>query len=77
MVLRQSVVLVAAGVVAGLLAALAATRPIASQLYGLKPTDPITLAAATLFILAVAALAAYIPARRAMRVDPLVALRYE
>jgi predicted permease len=77
MVLRQSVGLVAVGVVAGLLAAMAATRLIASQLYGLKPTDPLTLGFATFFMLAVAALAAYLPARRATQVDPMVALRYE
>jgi predicted permease len=77
MVLRQSVGLVALGVVAGLLAALATTRLIASELFGLKPTDPLTLSLASFFMLAVAALAAYLPARRAMKVDPLVALRYE
>jgi predicted permease len=77
MVLRQSVGLVAVGVVAGLLAAMAATRLIASELYGLKPTDPLTLGFATFFMLAVAALAAYLPARRATKVDPMVALRYE
>ena len=77
MVLRQSVALVAVGVAVGLAAALAATRLIVSELYGLKPTDPITLGLATCFMLAVAALAAYLPARRATKVDPMVALRYE
>jgi predicted permease len=77
MVLRQSVGLVALGVVAGLVAAVATTRLIASELFGLKPTDPLTLAFATFFMLAVAALAAYLPARRATKVDPMVALRYE
>jgi ABC-type antimicrobial peptide transport system permease subunit len=69
--------LVAAGLVAGLLASLASTRVIASELFGLKPTDPITLAFAMFFMLAVAGLAAYLPARRATKVDPMVALRYE
>ena len=77
MVLRQSIALVALGVVAGLLAAMATTRLIASELYGLKPTDPLTLGFATFFMLAVAALAAHLPARRATKVDPMVALRYE
>jgi predicted permease len=77
MVLQQSVVLVAAGTVVGLLAAMATTRLIASELYGLKPTDPLTLALAALFMLAVGAFAAYLPALRATKVDPTVALRYE
>jgi predicted permease len=77
MVLRQSIALVALGVVAGLLAAMVTTRLIASELFGLKPTDPLTLGFATFFMLAVAALAAYLPARRATKVDPMVALRYE
>jgi predicted permease len=77
MVLRQSVGLVAVGVVAGLLVAMATTRLIASELYGLKPTDPLTFGFATFFMLAVAALAVYFPARRATKVDPMVALRYE
>src|SRR5208337_2062211 len=71
MVLRQSVGLVALGVVAGLLAAMATTRLIASELYGLKPTDPLTLGFATFFMLAIATLAAYLPARRATKVDPM------
>jgi ABC-type antimicrobial peptide transport system permease subunit len=77
MVLRQSVALVAVGVVGGLLAAMATTRLIASELYGLKPTDPLTFGLAAFFMLAVAAFAAYFPARRATKVDPMVALRYE
>ena len=77
LVLRQSFVLVVVGVVAGLLAGIGATRLIASQLYGLKPTDPLTLGVAALLMFAVAALAAYLPARRATKVDPMVALRYE
>ena len=77
MVLRQSVGLVAVGVVVGLLASMATTRLIASELYGLKPTDPLTFGFATFFMLAVAVLAVYFPARGATKVDPMVALRYE
>jgi predicted permease len=77
MVLLQSFVLVVGGAVAGLLAGIATTRLIASQLYGLRPTDPLTLGMAALLMFAVAALAAYLPARRATKVDPMVALRYE
>jgi predicted permease len=77
MVLQQSLVLVAAGTVVGLLAAIATARLIGSELYGLKPTDPLTLALAAFFMLAVGAFAAYLPALRATKVDPTVALRYE
>jgi predicted permease len=77
MVLRDSAVLVLAGSVLGLAAALAATRVIRSQLYGLTPHDPATLGAAALLLLAVTLGAAYLPARRASRVDPLIALRNE
>ncbi|PYV24652.1 MAG: hypothetical protein DMG24_10900, partial [Acidobacteria bacterium] len=65
------------GIAAGILAASGASRLISTLLYGLKPTDPLTMAAAALLMVAVAALAGYIPARRASRVDPMVALRYE
>jgi ABC-type antimicrobial peptide transport system permease subunit len=77
MVLGESMLLVAAGVVIGLGLSLAAGRMIASQLFGLEPTDPATMVAAMLVMLAVSAMAGYLPARRAARVDPMVALRYE
>jgi predicted permease len=77
MVLRRALVLVAIGTIAGLAAAFAVTRLVASELYGLKPSDPLTLGLATLALLGVAALAAYLPAREATKIDPIVALRYE
>ena len=77
MVMRESLLLVAVGVAIGIPVALAATRLVASVLYGLKASDPVTIAAAALAMVAVAALAGYLPARRAAKVDPMVALRYE
>lgn len=77
MVLREALLLVAIGAAAGLFASLGLSRFVASQLYGIQPTDPRTLAAAAALLLAVAASAAYIPARRASRVPPMTALRTE
>jgi predicted permease len=77
MILRESIVLVAAGIAAGITAALASSRLIAALLFGLQPTDPATIGLAVLLLLAVSALAGYLPARRAARVDPMVALRTE
>jgi len=77
MVIRQGIVLIATGTVIGLTAALAMTRFIAGELYGVKPNDPATLLMAIVLILLVGGLACWTPARRAMRVDPMVALRYE
>jgi len=77
MVLREALLLVLIGVAAGLPLAVAAARLAAGLLYGLSPTDPATLTAAALIMLGVAGLAAYLPARRASRVDPMDALRYE
>jgi ABC-type antimicrobial peptide transport system permease subunit len=69
--------LVALGIGIGLPVALASTRLIRSQLFDLEPNDPLTIGAATLLMLSVCALAGYLPARRASRVDPMVALRHE
>jgi predicted permease len=77
MVMREALLLAVLGVLIGLPAAWAATRFISSMLYGLKATDPLTILAATLLMAAVAAVAGYLPARRASHVDPMVALRYE
>ena len=77
MVMRESLMLVAVGVAIGIPAALAASRLVSSVLYGLKATDPITIAMSALVMIAVAALAGYLPAQRAARVDPMVALRHE
>ncbi|HXJ92811.1 MAG TPA: ABC transporter permease [Terriglobia bacterium] len=77
MVLRESMTLAVLGIIFGGPAALAGSRLIASMLYGVKPTDPLTIASATGALAAVALLAGYLPAQRASRVDPMVALRYE
>ncbi len=77
MVLKQGATLAAMGAISGLLGSLALMRLLGSQLYDIKPGDPATLVGAALLMLAVALAASYIPARRATRVDPMVALRYE
>jgi ABC-type antimicrobial peptide transport system permease subunit len=77
MILRQSLALVVAGVVLGIPAARAMTSYLESLLFGLSPTDPRALAAAAVIMTVVAIAAAYIPARRASRIDPLTALRME
>jgi putative ABC transport system permease protein len=77
LVVRQGWWLAMAGSVAGLVGALLLSRLMAGLLYGVKPTDPVTFAAVAAGLDAVAMLACYLPARRAMRVDPMAALRYE
>jgi putative ABC transport system permease protein len=77
MVLRQGLVLVAAGIAIGFIASLGATRLLRTLLYGVAANDSSIYAVVVLLLGAAAFLASYIPARRAMRVDPMVALRYE
>ena len=77
MVLRESLLLVVAGAAIGLALAFASTRFVVSQLYGVGPNDVFTMAAAVFVLAAVGGLAGYLPARRAARVDPMVALRYD
>jgi len=73
----ESMILVVAGVVIGLAATVGASRLVASLLFGLAATDIATLVVAVALMLVVSAFAGYLPARRASRVDPMVALHYE
>jgi predicted permease len=77
MILREALLMVLAGLVVGIPAALATARLMRSQLYGLGPYDPMTLLFAVGLMTGIAVLACYLPATRAMRIDPMAALRYE
>jgi ABC-type antimicrobial peptide transport system permease subunit len=77
MILRQGLALAVAGAALGLVGALIVSHLMAGLLFGVAPTDPLTFIGGTLVLTAVALSACYIPAMQAMRVDPLVALRYE
>jgi predicted permease len=77
MVLRQSIAIVALGLAIGLAAAFAGTRAISNLIVGIKPTDPVTFVSVIVLLSGIALVACWIPARRATRVSPLTALRYE
>jgi putative ABC transport system permease protein len=77
LVIRQSLTLVITGLALGIAASLALTRLIAGFLYDVAPTNPLNLLAVALLLIATGLLAGYFPARRAARIDPMVALRHE
>jgi ABC-type antimicrobial peptide transport system permease subunit len=77
MILRETAVLIFAGLALGLGFAYTASRFLTSQLYGIAPQDPLTLTAAILLLISVALVSAYLPALRASRLDPMSALRRE
>jgi putative ABC transport system permease protein len=76
-ILGQALLLALIGLGIGIVLAITSTRVMSSLLYGINATDPLTLVSTSLVLLAVALLASYVPARRATKVDPMVALRYE
>jgi putative ABC transport system permease protein len=77
LVLGEGLSTAVVGIALGVLASFAMTRLMASMLFGLNPTDPLTFAAAALLLMVAALAACYVPARRATRVDPMMALRNE
>jgi ABC-type antimicrobial peptide transport system permease subunit len=77
MVLRQGLIVVGVGLVVGLALALAGTRVMSGLIIGIKPTDPLTFVVVVVLLAGIALFACWVPARRATRIDPLVALRYE
>jgi len=77
LVMKEGAKFSLAGIVIGLASAVAVTRLMASELYAVSPLDPLTYLAVAIVMAAVACLACYVPTRRAMRVDPVIALRYD
>ena len=76
-VLGQGAMMALAGVVAGLIGAIVLTRLMTKMLFNVSPTDPVTLVGVSMILTLVALVACYAPARRAMKTDPIIALRYE
>jgi putative ABC transport system permease protein len=76
-VMREGAALIAAGLMIGLAGAWAVTRLIKGYLHGVSPTDPLTFVGIAILLIFVASMACYIPARRATKVDPMFALKYE
>jgi putative ABC transport system permease protein len=77
MILRQGMTLAGAGLVIGIIVAFALARPLKTQLYSVTPNDPLTYIAVPILLILVAALASFLPTRRATQVDPVIALRHE
>jgi ABC-type antimicrobial peptide transport system permease subunit len=77
MIVKNGVLLAGTGIAVGLVAAFLLTRVVASLLYGISPSDPLTFIGVPIALIAMATLSSYFPARRAARVDPMEALRYE
>jgi len=77
LIFREAAKFAFTGIAIGLASAFAITRLLSSELYGVSPADPYTFVGAALFMTLITFLACYIPTRRAMRVDPMIALRYE
>jgi ABC-type antimicrobial peptide transport system permease subunit len=77
LVIKQVVVIVAIGLAAGIVAALGLTRFMSEMLYNVRPNDPATIAAVAALLAVVALVACYLPARRAIHTDPIIALRHE
>jgi ABC-type antimicrobial peptide transport system permease subunit len=77
LIARRAAILIGSGTILGLGAALAAGRLLGQILYGVEPTDPFTYATVFLMMLSIALLACWIPARRAIRIDPMTSLRQE
>jgi ABC-type antimicrobial peptide transport system permease subunit len=77
LIIKQGMALALVGIFLGLIVSLALTRVLASQLYGISSTDPLTFTLISLVLMLVAIIACYIPALRATKVDPMIAVRYE